>query len=381
MRFRSPFARKRPRPWHVGALLLLLVASAEIYLRVAYSEQLKVGAYPLIYEPDPYLGYRYRPSTVSRISVPSIDKEVRIGPQGFYGPEVAVEKPPGTVRIAIVGSSNATGIWMDGERPFSLILQGLYVEAGRSVEVLNLAIDGGYHDLANVRIAETHALEFSPDLVLLSVETRIMNDVLYREAYRGYVYEPGHSNQTEEEIQRARLVARDLIDRVEACPLKPLYDLSYIFRALHRRAWTPTEFRLQDVEEHGIGRLLEAYRRKRVEIYYVRTPMSEHHTLTRVREAADRVERTGARLVVFQYGSDAGIVEAFRRYGLTCWSLDIPKDDSLLHEHDGHYNQKAHELIARRLFATLEDGNDVLAGSGAAAPPVPDPVARSAAGE
>ena len=340
--------------WRALAAGLLLIAAAELVLRIQYREQLKIGAYPLVYELDPHLGYGYRPGAVSWISVPSISKEVRINANGFHGPEFERAKGEGVFRVAVVGSSNETGIWMDGDRPYTQILQELYRRDGRRIEVLNFAVDGQYRDLANLRLIEAHALEYDPDLVLLHVALRILDDVLYRESYRGYVYEPGHSGHSEEDVQRVRRQAQRYLDRLESRALLPLYDASYVVRAVHRRFFTPEVDFIIDFNERSLGRDLEIYRRKRLEIGHVRKQISQDESLSLVVQTQAAVERAGARLYVFLYDANPEVQEEFARYGLPCLALDLPLDRSLVHEHDGHYNQEGHEVIARRFLELLE---------------------------
>ena len=118
------------------------VAAAEAYFRFAHYEVLKNMSYPLLYEPDALLGYRYTPGAESRICQPSICKDVRVNENGYFGPSFTREPAPGVFRIAIVDSSQATGLWMDGTQSFAIQLQGLLDEAGHHSEVLNFSIDG-----------------------------------------------------------------------------------------------------------------------------------------------------------------------------------------------------------------------------------------------
>ena len=133
--------------------IFLLVLLVEVVLRIAYHEQLKTRTYPQIYTPDSEIGYRYIPNRDASINMPSISKDFKTNNQGFYGPDFQDQKENGVFRIAVVGSSQATGIWLDGQESFSMKLQQLLREKGYPIEVINLSIDGRLRDLESGQMA------------------------------------------------------------------------------------------------------------------------------------------------------------------------------------------------------------------------------------
>ena len=66
-----------------GVLVVILLFSGEVALRLIYYEQLKTRTYPLIYQPDERVGYRYVPGIEGKICIPSICKEFSINQTGF----------------------------------------------------------------------------------------------------------------------------------------------------------------------------------------------------------------------------------------------------------------------------------------------------------
>jgi len=85
---------------------------------------------------------------------------------GLRGPEVALEKPPGTLRIAGLGDSVMFGWGVDQEQTYMRLLERRLAGAGRRVEVLNFAVPG-YNSAQEAAMLE-RSLRFSPDLLLVN---------------------------------------------------------------------------------------------------------------------------------------------------------------------------------------------------------------------
>ncbi len=97
---------------------------------------------------------------------------------GLRGPEIALEKAPGTLRIACLGDSHTWGHGVNDDQAWPAFLQEALAEAveGRSVEVLNCGVDG-YDTLQEVVLLKERVMRFQPDLVLLQYH---MNDAAVR---------------------------------------------------------------------------------------------------------------------------------------------------------------------------------------------------------
>ncbi len=77
-------------------------------------------------------------------------------------------KPPGTIRIAVLGTSAATGFMVPYEQTvWGIVERRLTRECGRPVEVQNLALMGGGPSLAQDVQRIDQALALKPDLVVL----------------------------------------------------------------------------------------------------------------------------------------------------------------------------------------------------------------------
>lgn len=319
-----------------------LFLSAELFLRIYYKEQLRLQAYPLIYQPDLDLGYRYLPKTKGRICIPSICKEFEINERGYYGRPFSVQKPEGTCRIAIMGSSLANGIWMGGHEDFAMVMGRWFEERSLPVEVLNLSIDGRFRDLQITRHLESSEIgSYNLDLALLWVEIPFLFAEVRRENYRGYVliYRGGDENSLQE--------ARQQVDRVlEHRLLASLYELSYSVRAAAR-------LYLRHGEPGLMAQQLNTFVRKRYQspellIY----PLSVRKSEAALRHATETARSRGTLPVLMSFWRDEELRKTAEVLGVPIIELAL---DGLAigHEHDGHFNEDSHQLIADRLIETL----------------------------
>lgn len=96
---------------------------------------------------------------------------VEVSAQGTRDRERTLEKPAGTVRLAVVGDSTTESRQVELEESWPYLLeQRLAACAGgsaRAVEVLNFGV-GGYGTAQELLMLETRALGFDPDVVLLA---------------------------------------------------------------------------------------------------------------------------------------------------------------------------------------------------------------------
>jgi lysophospholipase L1-like esterase len=117
------------------------------------------------------VGKRFVPGFRGRVFVDEAGREVevRINSAGFPGPEWPRSKPPGGLRIAVLGDSMTAGIATAEERRFVSRLQSsLQATApGRPVEVLNFGVSSASTGTELVTWREV-AAGYRPDLVLLA---------------------------------------------------------------------------------------------------------------------------------------------------------------------------------------------------------------------
>lgn len=124
---------------------------------------LRVLADVFVAHPDPDVGYTMRRSYSGR----AFGADLATNSLGFRGPEWPAQKPPGGLRIALIGDSIAFGFGVPfaqtlGERLAERLRQRL----ARPVEVLNFGVNG-YNARQQLAVLERYALPHGPDIVLL----------------------------------------------------------------------------------------------------------------------------------------------------------------------------------------------------------------------
>ncbi|HIK10732.1 MAG TPA: SGNH/GDSL hydrolase family protein [Oscillatoriaceae cyanobacterium M33_DOE_052] len=105
---------------------------------------------PLIYLPDPEIGYLLAPSQRLR----RFGNLIEINQYSMRGPEVAPQPPPETIRLLLLGDSVANGgWWTDGEEIISALMAKRLSTTYSPVEVLNASANswGPRNQLAFVR--------------------------------------------------------------------------------------------------------------------------------------------------------------------------------------------------------------------------------------
>ncbi len=96
---------------------------------------------------------------------------VSVNSAGFRGPAWTIAKPPGTLRIAVVGDSFTEAPHVNYDHTFCAVaereLGGCKALAGRKVQVMDFGVDayGTAQELITLR---RHAWKYSPDMVVLA---------------------------------------------------------------------------------------------------------------------------------------------------------------------------------------------------------------------
>lgn len=325
-----------------GLLSLLVVGIAgEVFLRIKYDEQLKLETYPQIFTPDSTYGYLYQAGANSRICVPGIDKEVHINERGYYGSSFTVKKSPGTYRIAIVGVSEATGIWMENDNIFSKQLQERFQQEGYKVEVINCSIDGRYRDMTNIERVRWQVSEYEPDLVLLGTQVPFAEGKVFRDQYKGYVIIYG-------EGKYSRINCERKIDYITQHKLLIfMYKASFIVRAACRK------YRFTYPEKR-YAQNLEIFTRNRMQALDVGfRPLASNTAAEALLELEDCLAEENRSLFIFYYHRDTFNRELAGMYGFPYLPLDVGKSPELVGDLDAHYNEIGHAEIASQLFDSL----------------------------
>jgi hypothetical protein len=134
--------------------------------------------YPIWYMPDAYTGYALRPDVQGWYTREG-QSYVRINGAGLRDREHARQKPPNTVRIAIIGDSFSEAMHVPQEETFWWLMERQLKAcpqfAGKDVEVINFGVSG-YGTAQELITLRRKVWDYQPDIVLLAFLT--FNDIM-----------------------------------------------------------------------------------------------------------------------------------------------------------------------------------------------------------
>lgn len=154
----------------VRGKLLLLFVSLLVGLGVAEVTLRLIGfSYPPFFVADTLLGAKHRPGAEG-VYREEGRAYVRINRAGMRADrDFSLEKPRGTLRIAVLGDSYPEAFQLPADSTFWAVLQrGLTTcHAGQSVEALNFGVSG-YNTLQELLQLRSQVWSYDPDIVLLA---------------------------------------------------------------------------------------------------------------------------------------------------------------------------------------------------------------------
>lgn len=169
----TPLPSSLPRRRQRLAKLLLLTAAVLMALLIA-ELALRIAGFtyfnPYIVDPD--VGYTLRPGAEGWWKREGTTF-VRINSHGFRDHERTVAKPPGTLRIAVLGDSFTEALQVPLEKTFTSLMEGQLGKcpnAGPAVEVLNFGVSG-FSTVRELVLLRTRVLAYAPDIVVLMITT------------------------------------------------------------------------------------------------------------------------------------------------------------------------------------------------------------------
>jgi hypothetical protein len=176
--------------WMICALV-----AAEIGLRLAHVGY-PTGGKDLFFNWDPHTGIAPRPGAQGLWHTSEYDVFVHINSQGLRDREHALQKPPNSFRIAVLGDSYTEALQVPMEKDYSSVLEreltGCPSLHGQAVEVMNFGVNSFTTAQELLRLRE-RVWPYSPDLVILAFDTG--NNVyknsraLQQDPYRPYFVE------------------------------------------------------------------------------------------------------------------------------------------------------------------------------------------------
>lgn len=168
------------RKKRVAVKLSVVLASVAFALLVAEVALRVVGyTYPVFYTADERLGYVLQPGAKGWYR-----KEgrayIEINSDGWRDRERVKRKPPGTLRVAVLGDSYVEALQVSLEESFPSVLEEHLrrecraISSVRKIEVLNFGVSG-YGTAQELIALRERVWDYSPDVVLLAFYTA--NDV------------------------------------------------------------------------------------------------------------------------------------------------------------------------------------------------------------
>jgi hypothetical protein len=167
---RRPPAHAAPRPivraGLIAAGLVAGIAAGELAARwLGFEFRLHMRNRVYFAEPDPLLGWRNRPGVSGPYGGEEFFTRVSLNEVGLRGRQYPIARRPETLRIAVLGDSQAWGDGVADGETFSDLLDGQ--DHGR-VEVLNFAAPG-YGTDQQLLGFDNRAAAYAPDVVVTAV--------------------------------------------------------------------------------------------------------------------------------------------------------------------------------------------------------------------
>jgi lysophospholipase L1-like esterase len=154
----------------IGAAVFVGVIAAEvalrIYVRIGGAEAARLADYdPLNVKVEPFgsLGYRPRPQAAFRYFNGTV---AHANSRGFRGPEFAITKPAGTVRVVLLGGSTTHGWGVNDDQTIDAHMRRMFAQdSAPRVEVINAGFDG-YDSRQDLERVIYDVLQLAPDIII-----------------------------------------------------------------------------------------------------------------------------------------------------------------------------------------------------------------------
>jgi len=208
-------------------LIVWLTVCAELVIRTAFYEQLKIKRHENSWAIDSLLGYMPEPESSFYLIDENIDKEIPVNKYGFYDANMRMLKPEGYFRIAVIGNGLETGHM--GTANFNWIekCKEMFQNNNHKIECANFSLSDDYADYTRIMTVKHRVLKFMPDMIIMNINIPVKHKLTARETYNGVTIEY-NLNDRESEIQ-----LKKEIDKLKKLyPLFLLYKSSYILRGI-----------------------------------------------------------------------------------------------------------------------------------------------------
>lgn len=172
---------------YFGLIIIAVILFSEIFVKVFFKDKLRERAYPLFFQPDTLIGFKYIPDSTSFKITPAFKNKIKINNIGFTGKDVDIQKKDDSYRIVFVGSFVATGIDLNYGKSFVEILNEIYKKNNKNIEIVNCSIEGAERSTYQLNLIKYYVPKLMPDMVILTPEFPLKNQIRYRKRYKDYM--------------------------------------------------------------------------------------------------------------------------------------------------------------------------------------------------
>jgi len=282
--------------------------------------------------PGEFPPFVFRPNA----SVDYKGARLNINQWGMHDRDYAKQKPPGTFRIAVLGSSHTVGIGVERMQTYeNLVEDRLNAEYGPAhgvkFEILNFAVSG-YGPTCGLATFERKILEFAPDALLVGG----MDDITW--------------------------IVNELVNASDKKLAIPYAELAEVVASADVPPGTPMALAEQRLSPHARPMLEFVYRRF-VELAREHGVIPLATVLPRPEALTDRIRALDAEQAELMRRAGFELIDMYSAYG----SLSDPSS-VWIRKYDRHPDARGHRLLAAALYASLTAELDRI-GVGAAARP------------
>lgn len=161
----------------IGGMTIALIAAAEAFLRIFLPQNVTVNylAGERFSVPDDVLGVRYVPGSRVRVSNPEYTVEYAVNRDGLRDhKDHPLPKPPGTIRVLLVGDSFTFGIGLNYDQTWPVIVEEHLAQSGRANIDLVKAGMWGMDTRSELILVRLLAEKYDADVVVVGF---LVNDL------------------------------------------------------------------------------------------------------------------------------------------------------------------------------------------------------------
>lgn len=155
----------------LGALALIVFGLGVALVITDIGIRIANHWFPYFYCSDPYRGWGLNPLAHGWYRREGLSY-LRINRDGFRGPDYPLQKPPGVIRIAVLGDSYVEAMQVAENETFTAVIERDLADCpalkGKRFEAINFGVDG-YGTAQELAVLQRKAWAYSPDIVVLAI--------------------------------------------------------------------------------------------------------------------------------------------------------------------------------------------------------------------